>query len=116
MTKTRIIIVAVFLLGPFATMPAPPAHAFGGNAGPQPGCTVRDFDPPTNVRTQPNGVIINKINNGDRVKIIDQQRATMNGRWPAGGLWDYVEVWEEAEGGMQWIKEGWVYDELIRCN
>jgi hypothetical protein len=42
---------------------ASPAMAFGGNAAPEPQCVINDYDPPTNVRTQPNGVIVGNLNN-----------------------------------------------------
>jgi hypothetical protein len=34
---------------------------FPGNAAPAPHCVIADPDPPTNVRTRANGVIIGKL-------------------------------------------------------
>jgi hypothetical protein len=50
---------------------------FQGNAAPPPRCVIADPDPPTNVRTRANGVIIGTLSNGDRVRVIDQIRAMM---------------------------------------
>ena len=81
---------------------------------PDPQCTISDDDPPTNVRTQPNGLIIGNLHNGDAIRIVDQTRALMPGRWPVGGLWDFVFV--AGEGGGLNSPYGWVYDELVRCH
>ena len=62
-----------------------PAMAFVGNARPEPHCVINDYDPPTNVRTQPNGAIVGTLHNGDEIRIVDQTRAMMPGRWPVGG-------------------------------
>jgi hypothetical protein len=75
-------------------------------------CEIDDFDPPTGVRTQPNtGALVGLLHNGDQVRIIDRARAATNGRWPAGSLWDFVEVRE----GTEWRPFGWVYDRTVRC-
>ena len=89
-----------------------PAMAFVGNARPEPHCVINDYDPPTNVRTQPNGAIVGTLHNGDEIRIVDQTRAMMPGRWPVGGLWDFVQVRGEGNG---WEPFGWVYDPLVRC-
>ena len=99
-----------------ATVPAM-AATFEGHARParpEPQCQINDPDPPTNVRTQPNGVIINKLHNGDTVRIVDQTRSTTG---TVGGLWDFVEYGEDAlEPGAQGARAGgWVYDPLVRC-
>jgi hypothetical protein len=95
----------------FVTM-AVPAMAFIGHARPEPHCVINDYDPPTNVRTQPNGPIVGTLRNGDEIRIVDQTQATISGRWPVGGLWDFVEVRGEGNG---WEPYGWVYDPLVRC-
>jgi hypothetical protein len=56
------------------------------NAAPEPQCVINDYDLPTNVRTQPNGVIVGNLNNGAEIRIVDQTRAINPGRWPVGGL------------------------------
>jgi hypothetical protein len=93
-----------------------PAMAFTGNAVPHPDpqCTISDDDPPTNVRTQPNGLIIGNLHNGDAIRIVDQTRALIPGRWPVGGLWDFVFV--AGEGGGLNSPYGWVYDDLVQCH
>jgi hypothetical protein len=78
---------------------------FQGNAAPPPRCVVADSDPPTNVRTRANGVIIGTLSNGDRVRVIDQIRAN-------DGLWDFVM--EVNTNTDQEQPLGWVYDPLIR--
>ena len=84
------------------------AHAgFQGNAAPPPRCVIADPDPPTNVRTRANGVIIGRLTNGDFVRVIDQIRAN-------DGLWDFVM--EESTGTNREQPLGWVYDPLIRCH
>ena len=88
------------------------AGAFVGNARPEPHCVINDYDPPTNVRTQPNGQIVGVLHNGDEIRIVDQTRAMSPGRWPVGGLWDFVQVRGEGNG---WEPYGWVYDPLVRC-
>ena len=88
------------------------AMAFQGHAAPEPRCVISDYDPPTNVRTQPNGTIIGNLNNGTEIRIIDQTQAIYAGRWPVGALWDFVEVRGEVNG---WEPYGWVYDPLVRC-
>jgi hypothetical protein len=60
------------------------AMAFGGNAAPPPSCVISDIDPPTNVRTQPNGVIIHQLPNGTQVRVVDQTRDAN------GHLWDFI--------------------------
>jgi hypothetical protein len=65
-----------------------------------------DPDPPTNVRTRANGVIVGTLKNGDPVRIMDQVRAY-------DGLWDFVM--ELSTGTDQEQPLGWVYDPLIRC-
>jgi hypothetical protein len=80
---------------------------FQGNAAPPPRCVIADPDPPTNVRTRANGVIIGTLSNGDRVRVIDQIRAN-------DGLWDFVM--ELSTGSEQEQPLGWVYDPLIRCH
>ena len=80
---------------------------FQGNAAPPPHCVIADSDPPTNVRTRANGVIIGNLNNGDPVRIIDQVRAY-------DGLWDFVM--NTGGGGALDTPQGWVFDQLIRCN
>jgi hypothetical protein len=102
--------IAILTSATLAT--AGPAKAFIGNARPEPHCVVNDYDPPTNVRTQPNGVIVGTLHNGDEIRIVDQTRATTSGRWPIGGLWDFVEIRGEGNG---WQPYGWVYDQLVRC-
>jgi hypothetical protein len=79
---------------------------FQGNAAPPPHCVISDPDPPTNVRTRANGVIIGTLANGDTVRIIDQVRAY-------DGLWDFVV--ELSTSIDQEQPSGWVYDPLIRC-
>jgi hypothetical protein len=79
---------------------------FQGNAAPPPRCVIADSDPPTNVRTRANGVIIGKLYNGDPVRIVDQVRAY-------DGLWDFIM--ELSTGTDQEQPLGWVYDPLIRC-
>ena len=84
------------------------AHAgFQGNAAPPPRCVIADPDPPTNVRTRANGVIIGTLSNGDRVRVIDQIRAN-------DGLWDFVMEMNASTDQEQPL--GWVYDPLIRCH
>ena len=80
---------------------------FQGNAAPPPRCVVTDPDPPTNVRTRANGVIIGTLSNGDRVRVIDQIRAN-------DGLWDFVTEVNTSTDQEQPL--GWVYDQLIRCH
>jgi hypothetical protein len=88
------------------------AMAWEGHARPEPHCVINDHDPPTNVRTQPNGVIVGTLHNGDEIRIVDQTRAAASGRWPVGSLWDFVEIRGEGNG---WQPYGWVYDQLVRC-
>ena len=80
---------------------------FQGNAAPPPRCVIADPDPPTNVRTRANGVIIGTLSNGDRVRVIDQIRAN-------DGLWDFVMEVNASTDLEQPI--GWVYDPFIRCH
>ena len=87
--------------------------AFEGHAAPEPQCVISDYDSPTNARTQPNGVIVGNLNNGTEIRIVDQARATYSGRWPVGGLWDFVEV--RGSPRNEWEPYGWVYDPLVRC-
>jgi hypothetical protein len=89
-----------------------PAMAWSGHARSEPYCVINDPDPPTNVRTQPNGGIVGTLRNGDEIRIVDQARATTSGRWPVGSLWDFVVVRGENNA---WQPYGWVYDELLRC-
>jgi hypothetical protein len=79
---------------------------FQGNAAPPPNCVISDPDPPTNVRTRANGVIIGRLANGHPVRMIDQVRAH-------DGLWDFVM--DLSRGTDQEQPSGWVYDPLIRC-
>jgi hypothetical protein len=81
---------------------------FQGNAAPPPICYINDrINPPANVRTRPNGVIITTLPNGERVGVIDQIR-------DYDGLWDFVM--NAGEGGALDTSQGWVFDQLIRCN
>jgi hypothetical protein len=113
MTRGKYVIAAASVLTTVATLAlASSAMAFEGHAAPEPQCVVNDYDPPTNVRTQPNGVIVGNLNNGTEIRIMDQTRAIYSGRWPVGGLWDFVEVRGEGNG---WEPYGWVYDPLVRC-
>jgi len=82
------------------------AMAFEGHAVPEPQCVINDNNPPSNVRTQPNGVIVGNLNNGTEIRIVDQTRAISNGH-----LWNFVEV----RGGNGWEPYGWVFDGLVRC-
>jgi hypothetical protein len=85
-----------------------PALAFKGNAAPPPACYINDrINPPANVRTRPNGVIITTLPNGEHVRVIDQMREY-------DGLWDFVM--NAGEGGALDNPQGWVFDQLIRCN
>lgn len=88
---------------------ATPVLAFEGNADPQhpPVCRIFDSDPPTNLRTQPNGVILTTATNGTIVAIVDQTRAISN-----GNLWDFVVIFKD----FNLVGGGWVHDQLIRCN
>jgi hypothetical protein len=108
----KVLPAAIYTTGALAI--AGPAMAFEGHANPQntPHCVIDDYDPPTNVRTQPNGVIVGTLRNGDEIRIVDQTHANKSGRWPAGSLWDFVEVRGE---GNAWQPYGWVYDQLVRC-
>jgi hypothetical protein len=113
MHQTRSQKVEKFLLAATAIIAvASPALAFEGHARPEPRCEISDYDPPTNVRTQPNGPIVGNLTNGTEIRIVDQTRAMHPGYWPVGGLWDYVEVRGEGNG---WEPYGWVYDPLVRC-
>jgi hypothetical protein len=103
---------ATFAGAALAIVIAGPAMAWEGHARPEPHCIINDYDPPTNVRTQPNGVIVGTLHNGDEIRIVDQTRATASGRWPVGSLWDFVEVRGE---GNAWQPYGWVFDQLVRC-
>jgi hypothetical protein len=80
---------------------------FQGNAAPPPRCVIADPDPPTNVRTRANGVIIRTLSNGDRVRVIDQIRAN-------DGLWDFVMEVNATTDQEQPL--GWVFDQLVRCH
>jgi hypothetical protein len=50
------------LLAGVMVVMASSAMAFAGHAAPEPQCVINDYDPPTNVRTQPNGVIVGNLN------------------------------------------------------
>jgi hypothetical protein len=58
------------------------AMAWEGHARPEPHCVINDHDPPTNVRTQPNGVIVGTLHNGE--KYASSIRHAQ--QHPAGGL------------------------------
>jgi hypothetical protein len=58
------------LLAGVMVVMASSAMAFEGHAAPEPQCVINDYDPPTNVRTQPNGVIVGNLNNGTEVRIV----------------------------------------------
>jgi hypothetical protein len=75
---------------------------FQGNAAPPPRCVIADPDPPTNVRTRANGVIIGTLSNGDRARVIDHC------------LWDFVTEVNASTDQEQPL--GCVYDPLIRCH
>ena len=92
-----------------ATALASSAMAFEGHAQPEPRCEISDYDPPTNVRTQPNGPIVGNLTNGTEIRIVDQTRAINGSR----GLWDFVEL--HGEESDRWEPYGWVFDPLVRC-
>jgi hypothetical protein len=90
---------------------ASPAIAFSGNADPRPrvpsgNCEIRDNDPPTNIRSRPKGLIIEKLSNGHIVTVMDQMRDPATGQ-----LWDYVAT----SGPHGDVPLGWVFDGLVRC-
>ena len=83
--------VTAFVAIVAVTALASSAMAFEGHAAPEPQCVISDYDPPTNVRTQPNGVIVGNLNNGTEIRIVDQARATVapqetNGSPMAGSM------------------------------
>jgi hypothetical protein len=91
---------------------ASPAMAFSGNADPQPrtpsgNCEIRDNDPPTNIRSRPNGLIIEKLSNGHIITVMDQMRDPSTGH-----LWDYIAT----PGPDGDVPAGWVFDGLVRCS
>jgi len=91
---------------------ASPAMAFSGNADPQPrtpsgNCEIRDNDPPTNIRSRPNGLIIEKLSNGHIITVMDQMRDPSTGH-----LWDYIAT----PGPDGDVPAGCVFDGLVRCS
>jgi hypothetical protein len=65
------------------------------------------FTEQTNVRSQPNGNIITKLQNGAGVLVTEQKRAT-------NVLWDYVML-DTGEARARYHSMGWVLDGVLRC-
>jgi hypothetical protein len=60
----------------------------------------------TNIRSRPNGLIIDKLSNGHIVTVMDQIRDPATRQ-----LWDYVAI----PGPDGDVPLGWVFDGLLRC-
>lgn len=76
---------------------------FAGVPGAQAGCIVADPSPtPLNVRTAPYGRIVNTLNNGQEVSILD---SSIDNR---GRPWVYVA--DDTGNPL-----GWVYREYVVC-
>jgi hypothetical protein len=77
--------------------------------GPEMTCYINDNDPPSNIRTQPNGVVVGHLYNGTVVVPADRMRANSG----SYGMWDFVQTIDKQTGKA--VNEGWVFEALISC-